>query len=187
MLRTAGTNSRWLARSHLDRAIQCRLRRTNDWSQNRYTTSRASNQPKPGIGAKSETPIISSSSKKTSTLTANILYGILATAITSGVVYLFFSRDSEHGSPPKLVSTGEVGYDWKGKVHPALDLNAASAKLRREERSKNCLGNDENDVTRWDAVRVASNCPVEDEMTHEEVSITPKTNLQFWGVYDGHA
>lgn len=80
--------------------------------------------------------------------------------------------------------------DLKQAIYPALDLDAANAKLKASEQSyssdaKDATGVDS--VSRFDILRLPSNSPCEDEFAFGAVDVGQERDWQFWGVYDGHA
>lgn len=80
--------------------------------------------------------------------------------------------------------------DVKQIVYPVLDLDAANEKLRASEQSFSLDSNSssgESSVSRFDALRLPSNSPCEDELAFGTVDVGQKQDWQFWGVYDGHA
>lgn len=85
---------------------------------------------------------------------------------------------------------GYTGLDWtENAVWPALDLEIASKKLIASQKTYEFVAKAGNDVSRLDTIRFGSNAPIEDQMAHDtvDVGLGESRNLNFWGIYDGHA
>ncbi|OMP82921.1 Protein phosphatase 2C-like protein [Diplodia seriata] len=123
-----------------------------------------------------------------------------AAAVTGAAAYLLqsptFPKDHEDAaSPVPQISPLKRNRDNAGGSpsieqlkSPVRPLNVAEANelLRREERSKIFdAGNGQRG--RCDLVRVASNCPVEDEFVTGTQAGPGGKPWTFWGVFDGHA
>ena len=77
------------------------------------------------------------------------------------------------------------GVDWKFRALTALDLNAATAKLRQGQASSTFTV--ESGLSRCDTIQLASNEPNEDHMVYGTIDVGTKKKWHCWGIYDGHA
>lgn len=120
---------------------------------------------------------------------------VLVTGCTIGLLYeSYYSATIASNDAPKfeertteLPTEGQDIQIWKGMFHPALDLAAATSKLKAEETSTRFLTVQDTCATRFDSVRVASNYPSEDERSYAVANVGDSEDWKFWGVYDGHA
>lgn len=123
-----------------------------------------------------------------------------ATILIGGIFIGWKTRVSyvkhKYGDPSLNVSLedeeedGYTGIDWtENPVYAVLDLEAADKKMTASQKSFEFVPKAPNDMTRLDTIRFGSNVPVEDQLAHESVDIgvAESRNLNFWGVYDGHA
>ncbi|OKL63771.1 hypothetical protein UA08_00696 [Talaromyces atroroseus] len=86
-----------------------------------------------------------------------------------------------------MVHDTEPSLQWKFHSTPVLDVKAATDKIRKGESSHTFQGGELGLVSRYDAVQVASNSPIEDVAVSSKVDVGNGQTWHAWAIYDGHS